>query len=95
MNRHDETIFKPNVQRKVRNDRVNESERTASTMRNSGPQTGQRLEEALSGLMEGLDCRSAESPSTTRSAPITTLLHSTSRDSTTKYGCVVFDEGGG
>ena len=44
--------------------------------------------------MEGLDCRSEESPTTTRLAPITTLLRSTSHDSTTKYACVVFDEGG-
>ena len=44
--------------------------------------------------MEGLDCRTEESPTTTRSAPITTLLHSTRHDSTAKYACVVFDAGG-
>ena len=44
--------------------------------------------------MEGLDCRNEESLTTTRSAPITTPLHSTSHDNTTKYACVVFDEEG-
>ena len=45
--------------------------------------------------MIGLDCsRIEESSTATRSAPIRTLLHSTSHNSTMKYACVVFDKGG-
>ena len=45
--------------------------------------------------MEGQNCNSEESPSTTISEPITTLLCSTNYDRHDEvYACAVFNEGG-